>query len=564
MPKDDLVRLADVLRQEESTLTERAAIAKENGYAFGDFLMPNGVIDLRARWIGPNSLAEASYHRFAWNNRLLPFCPVSAEKLVDKCSYCEHQLRWRHCLGLDTCERCGEVVTRSPAPSLDERDMDGYRTMARLMSFRADDRQAALEEKAPRLAIYDGGTVAFVSLSLVKLLTDGSERNRHVRSILAMETRDRAALVAKAGDLLAEWPESLHKLLENAVGETEGDHRSFLSLWKTLKRMANPNLSGSVAMSDILINALPDLRGNLWKGLGGNRRTYQVQEAVRVLGIHHQQFTQLVDDEAVSFTELPSRMRRNLKLGADEIDTLGNEIESSVTIRSVALRIGIPVYGVEQVAAENLIEHLSSKGMRSIYELPRVCFRSVDSFLAKIEANAAPGPVPLEAKPMHHCASLFGGELKPWAAMMRALLDGSINFWKNVGPFRSSGVFVIPSEIALLRGQRFNYSKYDFPFAQEMAQLDSGEVLNVSSALFLRAGLADLLGCRPYRQGLYADVDDVRKLAAKIVSPMELAMHWDVSIRKVKFDPRLTGVPRSTFGWDRRMLVASGLLTKFS
>src|SRR3546814_1548206 len=73
---------------------------------------------LDRRRISPLTLQTSEHHRAAWLLGLLPYCPLSLERLVDECPNCPgKKLGWRRSWGIANCERCGELVPPSSARS---------------------------------------------------------------------------------------------------------------------------------------------------------------------------------------------------------------------------------------------------------------------------------------------------------------------------------------------------------------------------------------------------------------------------------------------------------------
>src|SRR3546814_9913891 len=94
---------------------------------------------------------SSEHHRAAWLLGLLPYCPLSLERLVDECPNCPgKKLGWRRSWGIANCERCGELVPPSSAAPLIPEHIENYRLFADLISFSPERRRLA-DRKSTRL-----------------------------------------------------------------------------------------------------------------------------------------------------------------------------------------------------------------------------------------------------------------------------------------------------------------------------------------------------------------------------------------------------------------------------
>src|SRR3546814_721738 len=140
-PAEDLDRLAQVLRCEREDLCDRTHRYFPNAWrrgpvSFGAAVVYREDILLDRRRISPLTLQTSEHHRAAWLLGLLPYCPLSLERLVDECPNCPgKKLGWRRSWGIANCERCGELVPPSSAAPLIPEHIENYRLFADLISF---------------------------------------------------------------------------------------------------------------------------------------------------------------------------------------------------------------------------------------------------------------------------------------------------------------------------------------------------------------------------------------------------------------------------------------------
>lgn len=139
-PAEDIERLAYLLRSDEAALRDRTYNPIPNGWRhspvkLGDAAVYREDLVLDRRRICPTTRQTSDYHRSTWMLGLLPYCPLSLERLVDECPNCpDKKLGWRRAWGIAICEWCGERVPPSVAPPFRlnmSRGTDCSRTLCR-------------------------------------------------------------------------------------------------------------------------------------------------------------------------------------------------------------------------------------------------------------------------------------------------------------------------------------------------------------------------------------------------------------------------------------------------
>src|SRR3546814_15918621 len=74
---------------------------------------------LDRRRISPLTLQTSEHHRAAWLLGLLPYCPLSLERLVDECPNCPgKKLGWRRSWGIANSSGAANSCTRRAQPPL--------------------------------------------------------------------------------------------------------------------------------------------------------------------------------------------------------------------------------------------------------------------------------------------------------------------------------------------------------------------------------------------------------------------------------------------------------------
>lgn len=555
----DLKRLAHVLKQEPDALISRSILVPYARPSPGLLRLPKGVVDLQSRWIAPGGLLQLPYHRFAWNVRLLPYCPESGERLVNCCSACGHKLGWFQARGLGKCEHCLEDIAPSNECGLPAGKLDGYRRVARLLSVDAATRHGAVLECTSELQEFDSGKIAVVAIGLARILLGKGADKRELRTFFSLPAHEMADIVATAGDMLADWHNAPQQLLRDGASELGNNHADFRALWRALKVMADAKTT-DLATSELVTLALPNLGGNVWAALKAKRRTYQSQEVLRVLGVRNEVVRGLADAHALPVEEAPSLRRRNVLFDADAVDDLRRKIDETISLNTVASRWNVPCYAIEQMAALGLLVHDACPALQVISGHARIQTVSVQNLIIGLERVAHPSVSFAGLVELRNAMKVFGGREKPWASIVQALLEGALPCWRKDEKFDVGSLLVVQSDVHAMQHLRFDRRQFAFPFSPMISQRDSEDLLNITSRMFMDHNLGEVLGFSKAGKGLFAPFDTVLDFARSVVPRSELAARWKITMRAVELDPRVALADRAAFGWARRQLVAAGSL----
>lgn len=553
-----LIRLAQVLRQNPQELLSRS-ISMESPADAHRVFMAKGLIDLEARWLAPITFSTSQFHQFVWNVKLLPYCPLSGERLVNRCRDCGHRLGWFATTGLGTCEACGCVIGPSTEPKLPDNALSGYRRIAALMSIDRSAQQLALNEISPELRGFSPSKLASAAIALVAVFRSQGGDRRKFTTLDAAAASDIGEIVSSAGDLLVDWQANATNMLQHAADRLAADYGGFRKLWLALKTLADPNKNEANA-SEIVAAGLPCLAGNMWAARKTESRSYQTQEVVLRLGVHNSKVRKLADEGILKVLQLPSLRRRNVLFEADQVDALRSRIEATQMLTAFATTHELPFYAAEQLAAIGLIEHDGHRAFGVIYGKARVTKESVSEFLKAIRSNTRSGRGPPDLIPLRDGMKAFGGKEKAWGTVLQAIQTGALPCWPSTEPFRLATLMVPMAELRELNNMTFDRSAFQFAFNDKVSQRDAEEILNISPKTLQDANLIQLLEFEKTGKGAYAPLADVMVFARTVVSRSELAARWDVPISKIGRDRRLTGVSRVSFGWNRIELQQKGYL----
>lgn len=555
----ELERLADVLGQDCEPILVRAGDPKRRGIAFGDLNLPIGTLDLRTRRVGPISLMTSPHHRFSWMNRFLPCCPATGEFLIGSCSACGWELGWSGAAGIGTCEACKETIKASSEAPLTQSELPFFSLIANLMSFDPEVRERTQSALPETLRVFDCGTLAITGLQLAGLLRGTGGIGADIQHLRSRKPRELARIVSTAGKLVDSWPHSIRDALRAKLHDFKDDHDQFFRLWRTLKRISSPKIYG-VAKSDMLLDGIPDLAGNIWKSFAENAATYTTEQTMKVLGVPTARIRALADIERVTLIEKPSRYRGNRQFLAGPIDDLRLIKDTSTTFATLTERMGIPTYGLEQLSATGLLEFRDDEAMAAAYGRRFVSDASVAALGAALESRRGRRSVPKDARPLHECARLLGGGEKPWILVIDALIRGELAHWGVPRRFNVRRTMVRPIEMRQFLGRRFEPAGSEFPFSPTYAKREAAEVLTIDTPM-LDVWL-DALGLDFVKKGRAKEIAkaEVLEVARAVVCNSELGEHWGIAPKKVRYDPRAKALVRQAHGWSRSDAVHAGLI----
>lgn len=554
-----LAGLAEVLRQDPATLEARHATMSGKSMTFGDLVMPMGTIDLRTRRIGPLSLEEAPHHRAHWMNRLLACCPVTGERLVDRCDACGAELAWFLAWGIDTCERCLKAIGPASAPLLEGTALEAYRRMADLMSPIAEDRARAIAMLPPALSSLRPGTIAMTAIQLAASLERAPDASADMKAIRMLDPARQVPIVCDAGRMLIGWPHTVQEMLHGSMETHGSDHSSFSRSWRRLKRLASVKLSGP-EKAGMVLDGIPDLADNIWNSFAGGTRTYNTSETMEVLGIDNGRVRRLAEIPEVVLVSKPSRYRGNRQFIADRIDDLRERKDRSVNLATIGYELQVPLYGVEQMAASNLLEFRSDRGILTAFPRSIASRVSFDELVSGLSGNALGTDIPNGVRRLSDCVRLLGGDLKPWSCIIGSLSRGEIEHWSTSELFSTRTCFVRPEDLKVFLGTRFNECDYDYPFSPVMTKEEVAEVLTIDTPQLAASSKTLNLPFEKCGRRMQTEKDRVRSIARRIVSNAEIGEHWNLAPKSVRHDPRMSGMQRIAYGWDRDQLVEAGLI----
>lgn len=568
MPTECLRRLAGVLGCGEDAVLARAHPYDEPGRGcgrgrgrgrvdFGGVPVLREDLLLERRRISPLTLKGAAHHRAWWLLGLLPYCPLSSERLVDRCADCPEgpgrALGWRRSRGIRVCERCGQPVPPSAEPPLLKRLGDDYRLFAGLLCIDPDIRAQALAKLPERVRLLDPATRIDLALQLgaacraepITLPRSGFSR---------LPPRTLAEVVATGADLLRRWPEGLRDWCSERLAEAGGDANRIGRVRRTLRRPGLPHTAGPAQM-EIWREALPNLFATFQRSSADPRPTVLASQVSRITGLS---FGQLDALEAAGVLEIVlayRRKRRFRQYRLDQVLELKPALADCAPASRADWRLGLPRYAIAQMCCEGVLRTAGHPAVAVVRAGPQISAVGLSDLEARLAAAAWSGTPPSGWVALGTAARRIGGRLKPWSAIVRALLDGSVPFrLVGAGPF-TRRAHVGPEALAAFASLDFDERAYPaFEFSSDMMHRDAAEVLNVDVPQMQAIRSGGLLVFRGEGAALLTDRAAVLALAGELVWAAELGAVLGHRPNDLARRLDRSGTERVARGWPRHLI----------
>lgn len=562
----ELERLAYVIRCDAQDLVDRAGIRIEEPTgktntraAFGPLTMPRAFLELDRRRIGPKSLLVRGHHRLHWMNLLLPYCAESLESLVDTCVHCETSLGWRFARGIGNCDMCGEIVRPSEAPGMPPDLADGYRLFARLSSPQATAVADARASLPPILQSVSPDGLVNLALQLGTIVTGDAESAFSRTSFLAMSPPTLGAVASKGGELLRTFPVGLQDWVREADEGFAENIAATAKLRTRFRFLIGKN--AHVEIPALIAHALPNIARYASHGLVATNRYYLYTDVRRILTLDNDQMAKFKAIPEVVARHLSAPAKRQLtQYDADYIDGLATIIRGATPARPLRRRLRLPLYAIEQLCIEQLLEPETHFILGVASSHLNVRAGSVDHLVSRIRTAAAREMAPSDCIKLLLAADCIGGGPKPWAGIVEAMLHGEIPFWLIGRGENFRDIKVRPGDLARFRRAPVELRKLPGGVCQDFCQEDAAEILNIKVSDFVR--ISKDIGLCPQMSGRRqaSPRSDLLKVASCVAWPGEIAWRLGVKPQKIRGLMRDEGIAPISTGWDRKQLQKVGLL----
>ncbi len=552
-----LTRIAHVIRCDpESLVSQAGRRLMEPGdrrlqhfVEFAGLVVPSGHLELKRRRIAPGALLTSRRHRRDWMLSVLPYSAETLELLVDECPTCGVALGWTHSVGIDRCEHCLDVVPPSPLPPLDAELADDYRLFASLVSLRPDGRAAAVEAMAPRLREMSAGALARLAMRCGLDCGDDEGRRAWQTRAGSMDPERLARTACRGIKMLRTWPEGITAWAQDRVDGADDERACRRDLNRRIRRIAWGD-SGFDDQRGLVHEAFPAFESPR-AGIDGGGRLYTGHEADRILPGFDTHATEIRRLGLVTNRSDGSRgIMGSFLYHSGPIDAAGTSWRDSIPVSTIAARLGLPLYAVEQMFGSGLL-NLHDDPILAVVMRRRQAVASVfDDLLERLRRRARRRAPPATALPIGWESRRLGGGPKPWSEIFDSLLDGRIRFWLDGEP-DANHLFVERNGLDAFIDRPPPVHPEDRPFSSGMSTGDAAELLNVIPNHVVRLASAGVLTRTVGLRAMTIARDEVERLARRHVSAAELARRARTSAEAVNNRLRNAGFIPFHGLWDR-------------
>ena len=554
--EDNLRVLSRILRCDEEELFSRAhwyCTEREHGgpVTFGTAVVYREDLVLERRRIAPTTLQNSEYHRASWLIGLLPYCPSSLERLVNKCPRCpERHLGWRRSWGIGHCEICGELVPPSTSYPLEPELVEGYRLFADLISIEPKARAAALTKLPAAVRNLSPQTLLNCVLQLGPTLRrQPIILKRNAVSKLPAETL--SSIVANGTTPLQNWPNALQDWSRSEFSRVEGNHEAVSDLRASLRRLGLPRSAGPEQVQ-IVRSVLPDMFQSFDRSFADSNEIVLGNEAAKITGLSLSKIRLLREGNFLSsqFEHGQKRLRRQYR--KDEILNLSNALRGSKPLSSLEWSLGVPHYAIEQLCCLGLVERENHAGLEFLNKEVRLQDASIIDILNRIDRTAQNSELPKESVPIATAARRIGGRLKPWGPIIAALVESEIPYWMTGGPNYARKIRVRRADLVIFDDSVFQETDYpDFPFSNDVTQKGAEDILNIDAPQMRSVRAENLIEFKNSGVSLRADRNSVLRVAERFIATSEIAELHRIDPRRVRYMMKNYNIQRIAFGWER-------------
>ena len=511
----------------------------------------------RVRFFSPAALATKPYHRAMWLLRI-PFDSVTGEILVSDCGLCGRIQRWRHTAGVDCCDGCGESLVR-PVERIDLTLLPEVSAAIGLTHSDPAIRSASLALLPPAIQSI-GADQAFELLLRLVPVAEPHCTWRGSNRIWNNDPHAIARGMHGAWRLLEGWPRNMADKISHDIA-TAG------------RRFADGNGGATIGFlrlreAEYLAPKLRDVIRRLHEsidvaGHDGERlraETMTSVEVARVIGGGTKPTVELRRKGAFRTIGVARGAVLVPAFSRAEVRQVVADISSRLDLNQVSAPLGLPYYAVEQLSALGRLPLLEHPYFALRYSVPQTATPARAALVSDILSGRTSALAGAEA--MIDLMHMVGGRLKPWDAVIEAMLTGNLLY--DVAQGRKplfQRVRVRRVDLAPLlampltrNGARTALSPRtaNFEFSTFMTKRDAAEVLNLS----VRQGTEVLRGYSTGNLPL-VPIADVEALARRFVTNIELAVRIGVPHQRVRRAARILGAERtSEAGYERSLEAA--------
>lgn len=518
--------LATALRIDEREVTSRRypPLGRLHRSFYGLQLFA-GRIEDRQRRFSPAAIAAGHrHHPVTHELRDLPFSLVGWDLLQNACPCEEGGARqgWTRTNGTARCDCCGGRLDRID-PILVPDDL---RTSLSLLAGMVDPNEEARAAELQRLPEEIRHSNRALLFDVTVALSDCALA---AAAGLDFSPLDRVRALSLACEALLDWPRGLGRFKSSVTtrdDRLERAQRNYLSLYRCPE--APVEASGERRSSDPKQPALGAAAVYLPAGRCGRviEPYISALAAARLTGVDEPALKAAWDAGLLSQHSRVQGTKQVRAFHPEEVVAVAPRLRRAKPRARVAARLGLTVFGIEQLAALGIFCPATPGGEQNQWDVHLAEAHRLTAKVAERARESISDPMPLLEAVRH-----ISGRPKPWGPIVAALIDGTISFAlkddQEMPLMRR--VVIRQDDLERIKTLAFERSSYpDESFEPRWVQQEALDCLNgYQNASELLEGLAST-GERPK---WYA-AEEVEALARQGVTTSDIARRAQMSVMR--------------------------------
>lgn len=512
-------------------------------------------IDLRSRtrFFSPAALEKAPVHQAIWTLRI-PFDVETGEILIADCVLCSRIQRWRHTAGVAFCDDCGESLIR-PVERIDPDLLFDLVPAVGLTHPDPAERASSLAALPDEVASLGPADAFELLLRLVPVIEPECGWTSCGR-IWRNDPHAIARGMAGAWRILAGWPVAMTDLISSNIATSDRRHsdgnRGATSRFLRLRDLS------------YLSEALRDVIRRLHESID---TTGPDGERLRSLTLTSVEVSRLINYGTAQVVALRRQgVFRTIGLARgpvmvpvfdrDEVMEVAGELRTRRDLDRANGLFGLPYYAVEQLCALGHLPLLTHPFFAARYTEPQTTKAKLDDLVDRLTANRKPRTD--DSRPILEEMRSVGGRLKPWDAVIEAMLSGALRYSLDDGadpvfdrvrvrradltPHIATPI-TRPPEVTPLTA-RIDTA---YPVLTHMTKCDAAEVLNLAVNQATK-----LLSAFPTTPKPIVPISEVQRLARTYVTNTEIGARLEIPTQTVRKAARdLSIAQASDAGYER-------------
>jgi hypothetical protein len=389
--------------------------------SFFGTLVSRNLMQFTYRRFSPQALSMSAHHRGLWQIRQLPICTETWEYLEEHCPNpsCRRRQLWRRTAGVELCDYCAEPLTRAQATPVPENLRNYLEMLIGLIHHDPEKRRVARRGLPPDLEDLSSGHLLELAFALAPVI------DRRVAPLLADRSLNLDSsrnfvvpALAATWPFLAGWPGAIeqHVAEKLNIGGSRKDGSTCKAFYKVLCDHNDPRLSPAV--QNLLSQLVERCRAARSRGVTiakiakltcADRQTLlEMRKAGKLpsfLALDGHRLQVLVNQEAVAGMLAHNRPRLRLIHAAE--------------------MLGVPTYAIREMVHLGLVRAAPVPPGRGDYLQLAVARDSMQTLRDALSRSLTPAN---DAHPVSLVEVMrrIGGRPKPWARVIKAIIDGKL------------------------------------------------------------------------------------------------------------------------------------------